>query len=120
KKEIWCVFQPHQYQRTFYLFKDFVKVFNNALEKNWLNKLIITDVYDVAGRESNQIRKKTNSKKLVKSIVLRSKTLLTQNIIYLSNFEKIKNYLKKNLKGKEIIVIMGAGDIYTLDKKLIK
>ena len=38
KKEIWCVFQPHQYQRTFYLFKDFVKVFQDALEKNWLDK----------------------------------------------------------------------------------
>ena len=29
-KKIWCVFQPHQHQRTYYLFNDFVKTFRNA------------------------------------------------------------------------------------------
>ena len=28
--------------------------------------------------------------------------------------EKIKGFLKKNLKGGEIVIIMGAGDIYDL------
>jgi len=49
-KEIWCVFQPHQYQRTFYLFKDFISVFKLAIDKIKINKIIITDIYDVAGR----------------------------------------------------------------------
>ena len=113
KKKIWCVFQPHQYQRTFYLFNDFVKVFNDALEKNWINKLIITDVYDVAGRENKKIKKKVNSKKLVKKIN-------KQQTIYIPTINQAANHLKKNLKGREVITIMGAGDIYTLDKKLIK
>jgi len=49
RKEIWCIFQPHQYQRTYYLFKDFVKVFKAAP----VDKLIITDIYDVAGDAKN-------------------------------------------------------------------
>lgn len=64
RKEIWCIFQPHQYQRTYYLFKDFVKVFKEAP----VDKLILTDIYDVAGRETLKIKKKVSSEKLVKKI----------------------------------------------------
>ena len=64
KKKIWCVYQPHQYQRTFYLWNDFIKVFKNAP----IDRLIITDIFDVAGREKEEIKKKINSKKLVKAI----------------------------------------------------
>jgi len=103
-KKIWCVFQPHQYQRTFYLFKDFVKIFKQAISKSKINKIIITDIYDVAGREKGNIKNKISSEKLVKKINKFS-------VVYLPK-EKITNYLKKNLKGKEIIMIMGAGDIY--------
>jgi UDP-N-acetylmuramate--alanine ligase len=108
RRKIWCVYQPHQYQRTYYLFKDFVKVFKQAL----VDKLIITDVYDVAGREEKKIKEKVNSKKMVKAI---SKS----QVIYLPN-EKILEYLKKNLKGREVVIIMGAGDIYNLTLRLIK
>ena len=105
-KKIWCVFQPHQYQRTFYLFKDFVKTFKQAIDKLDINKIIITDIYDVAGREKGNIKNKINSEKLVKEINKSS-------AIYLPK-QKIINYLKKNVKGKEIIIIMGAGDIYKI------
>jgi len=106
RKEIWCIFQPHQYQRTYYLFKDFVKVFKAAP----VDKLIITDIYDVAGRETSKIKKKVSSEKLVKKI---SKN----KVIYLKK-EEILDYLKKNLRGGEVIMIMGAGDIYNLSLKL--
>jgi len=105
-KIICLVFQPHQYQRTFYLFKDFVMVFKKALLKHWVNKCIITDIYGVAGREKKEIRKKVNSEKLVKAIN-------KKDAIYLPK-QKILNYLKKNLGGGEVVIIMGAGDIYKL------
>jgi len=108
KKEIWCVFQPHQYQRTYYLFNDFVKVFCQAP----INKLIITDIYDVAGREEKKIKKKTNSEKLIKAI-------RKPWAIYLPK-DKIINYLEKNLAGGEVIIVMGAGDIYNLVFDLTK
>jgi UDP-N-acetylmuramate--alanine ligase len=101
-KKIWCIFQPHQYQRTYYLWNDFVKVFKEAP----VDKLIITDIYDVAGREEKEIKEKINSKKLVREIE-------KENVVYLPK-EKIINYLKKNLKGGEVVMIMGAGDIYNL------
>jgi len=102
KKKIWCVFQPHQYQRTFYLFEDFVK----ALKSAPADKIIITDIYDVAGREEKAIKKKVNSKKLAEKTK-------KENVIYLPK-EKVLNFLEKNLKGNEVVIIMGAGNIYDL------
>jgi UDP-N-acetylmuramate--alanine ligase len=99
-KKIWCIFQPHQYQRTYYLFDDFVKVF----KEHPVDKVIITDIYTVSGRESKEIMRKVNAQKLVEAID-------KENVIYLPK-EKIINYLKKNLKGGEVVIIMGAGDIY--------
>jgi UDP-N-acetylmuramate--alanine ligase len=106
KKKIWCLYQPHQYQRTFYLWDDFIKVFKEAP----IDKLIITDIFDVAGREKKEIKKKVNSKKLIEAINKPS-------AIYLPK-EKIIDFLKKNLKGGEVVIIMGAGDIYKLNLKL--
>ena len=104
-KKIWCIFQPHQYQRTFYLFNDFINVFSKAP----IDKLIITDIYDVAGREKRGIRKKVSSEKLIKK-------LNKPWMIYLPK-EEIKSHLKRNLKGGEAVIIMGAGDIYELVSK---
>ncbi len=104
-KEIFLVFQPHQYERTYKLFKKFQK----ALSNNSLKKIIITDIYSVKGRESSVIKKKVNSPMLTKGI---------DNAIYIKNKEKIHKYLLENLKNKNILIIMGAGDIYLLENKL--
>jgi UDP-N-acetylmuramate--alanine ligase len=101
-KRIICVYQPHQYQRTFYLYKDFIKAFRSAP----VDELILTDIYDVAGREETEIRDKVSSEKLAKAIKKPS-------VIYLPK-EKIVKYLKETVKKRDVVIIMGAGDIYKL------
>lgn len=108
KKEIWCVYQPHQYQRTYFLFKEFVKTFRKAPA----DKIIITDIYDVAGREEGEIKNKVNSEKLVNSIK-------RKNVIYVPK-EKLEECLKNNFKNRGVLIIMGAGDIYNLILNLLK
>ncbi len=98
-KKILLVFQPHQHQRTFYLFKDFVKVFKKAP----IDKCIITDIYDVAGREG---KIKVDPKKLIAKIK-------REEVFYLQK-KKIIPYLKKNFKNNYVLIIMGAGDIYKI------
>ncbi|MCP6718021.1 MAG: UDP-N-acetylmuramate--L-alanine ligase [Patescibacteria group bacterium] len=100
KKKIWCFFQPHQYQRTHYLFDDFIETFKNAP----VDKLIITDIYDVVGREDEEIREEISSEKLVKAVN-------KDSVIYIAK-EKIIEFLRQNLNGQEVIIIMGAGNIY--------
>jgi len=103
KKKIWLVYQPHQYQRTYYLFKEFVR----ALSHIPVDKLILLDIYDVPGREGKDFRKKVSSEKLASEI---------QDALHVKN---AKTYLSKNLKGGEIIIVMGAGDIYNLVVQLV-
>ncbi len=102
RKKIWCVFQPHQYQRTHFLFKDFVDVFRQGLREKWIDRLIIVDIYDVAGREEKSIKKRVSSKSLAGEI---------DNAVHVPAIKDAENYLKKNSKSSEVILIMGAGDI---------
>lgn len=102
KETIWCIFQPHQHQRTYYLFNDFVKVFKSVK----INKVVITDIYDVAGREVQKINRDVNSLKLVQKIK-------KANVAYLP-VDTAEKYIKDNIKEGDVLVIMGAGDIYKL------
>jgi len=105
KKTIWCVFQPHQHQRTHYLFNDFVKVFREAP----INKIIITDIYDVAGRETKTISRGVSSKKLVEKIN-------KESVVYCAT-KDVEKYVKENMSSADVLIIMGAGDIYHLTEK---
>ena len=104
-KKIWCIFQPHQYQRTYYLFDDFVNVFRQVK----IDNIIITDIYDVAGREEKKISSSVNSKNLAKKIA-------KKNVMYLSLTDAEK-LVKKEINSGNTLIIMGAGDIYKLVEK---
>jgi len=103
--KIWCVFQPHQHQRTHYLFNDFVKTFRKAP----IDKIIITDIYDVAGRETKSKSGGVSSKKLVAKIA-------KEGVIYYAT-DKLEGFIKENLNIGDVLIIMGAGDIYKLADK---
>ncbi len=61
-KKIRCIFQPHQYLRTHYLFNDFVRV----IKESPINEIVLCEVYDVPGRENKKIYKKSTSKEIKK------------------------------------------------------
>ena len=85
-KKVWCVFQPHQHQRTHYLFNDFVKTFRVAK----IDKIILTDIYDVAGREVESINKNTSSEKLAGKIK-------KKNVGYMPMGE-LEKFIKENIR----------------------
>ena len=103
-KKIFCVFQPHQYQRTYLLFDDFVKTFKEVMDSKLADKLFLIDIYDVAGRESKEAKEKVSSKILAEAI---------GNAEYVSRED-----LFKELNGGEVMIFMGAGDIYNLSQDL--
>lgn len=106
-KEIVVVFQPHQYKRSYHLQDKFVEV----LEKSEL-RIFVTDIYSVAGRESEEIKKKISSKELVKMSD-------NEKVSYLpGNFTDIKKKLICYLQDGKNIAIIGAGDIYRLEEVL--
>lgn len=102
---ILVVFQPHTYSRTIAMLDEFSKAFLQA------NIVCIAGIY-ASARE--QIQHNFSSANLVKKI----KT--NQNDVYLtSTSEDIVSTLKMILKKGDIVLFMGAGDIYNWEKDII-
>ncbi len=106
-RRIWCVYQPHQYQRLFYLWNDFIEAFDMA------DRVHVLPVYDVAGREASRARSSVNSKKLALELQKRGK-----NVYYQSDFEGAAGLIKREVRAGDVVLVMGAGDIYRLPKLL--
>lgn len=102
--EIYCIFQPHTFTRTKALLNSFSESFKGA------DQVIITDIY--AARESDT--GEVHSRDLAKKI--RGKDV---NAIYLPSFKKIEEYLASNVEEDDIIITMGAGNIYTVGESLL-
>ncbi len=100
-EKVTVLFQPHQYERTYRLFSKFTE----ALSENNFKKVLISDIYTVKGRESEEIKKKVSAKKLAQESV---------NTEYIGSLKDAEKYLLKNLQEGEILVIIGAGDVYNL------
>jgi len=107
-KKVLCVFQPHQYQRTYLLFNDFVNVFRGVIDDKMIDQLFLINIYDVAGREDKETKDKVSSEKLVKEIN-REKALFVLNE---ELFNKIKEF--------DVVIFMGAGNIYNLSEEFKK
>lgn len=98
KKKLIVIFQPHTFSRTKHLFKEFSKSFKEA------DKVILTDIYPSA-------REKFDSSISSKDLVL-SANKVHNNAVYESNKSSVLKWLKSNLTGDEVILTMGAGDIF--------
>lgn len=106
-RRLMLVFEPHQYSRTAELFDDFVPSFELA------DVLILSEVYQVAGR--NEFAGKT-SKDLVAAIKKLGKP---NEVHYAENLDKAENVIRDNVKSNDVIVIMGAGAVDSLARKLV-
>ncbi len=98
-KKIWCLFQPHTYTRTIALFDAFADAFSDA------DFVVMADIY--AAREKNIY--KVSSSELVEAI---KKKHPTQNAYYLPTFEEIAKFVKEHAEDGDVVITMGAGDIY--------
>ncbi len=98
KAKILCIFQPHQYNRTLNLLKDFGKSFKDP------DLVIIPNIYQV--RDNKEDIAKVSTDDLVNEIK-KNKTKALNG----KGLEKTAEYILKNYKKFDIIVTMGAGDI---------
>lgn len=108
-RRIWCVYQPHQYQRLQYLWNDFKTAFDMA------DRVCLLPVYDVAGRETRQAKSAVNSEKLASELIGRGK-----HATYHRSFTAAKRAIADESKKGDIILVMGAGDIYTIADEIVR
>lgn len=105
KGNIWCVFQPHTYTRTKLLLDSFAKSFSKA------DKVIIPDIYAAREKDTGLI----HSTDLVDALVKKG-----IDARYISSFEDIENYLLEKAKSGDVIVTMGAGNVYTIGDAMLE
>ena len=101
----WVIFQPHTYSRTKSLLNDFAKCLTN------FDNIIVTDIY--AAREVNTYG--ISSKQIVDKI-----EKLGRRAYYISDFDDIMEFIKRNAKPDDIIITQGAGTITNLGHDLVK
>ncbi len=106
-RRIWCVFQPHQYSRTRFLLDDFAESFKLA------DVTIVPEIYFV--RDSESAKEEINSAILVERI--RSNGT---EAVFINNFGAICDYLKTNVTAGDLVVTMGAGDIWKVADEYIQ
>lgn len=94
-KNILCVFQPHTYSRTIALKKEFAECFEGV------KKLIVFKTY--AAREKYDYNGSETA--LFKKVKLKNKTLAL-------NFEELKSNIKQCYNNFDVILVLGAGDLY--------
>lgn len=104
-KRIICIFQPHTYSRTKSLLNDFAGSFDNA------DKIIIADIYAAREKDTGIV----SSKDLVELISQRGK-----DVLYLKDFDSIVEYLNKNAKAGDLVLTVGAGNIYEVGEMFLK
>ena len=101
----WVIFQPHTYSRTKALLDDFAKCLTN------FDNIIVTDIY--AAREVDSYG--VSSKKIVEKI-----ESLGRRAYYISDFDDIIEFVKRNVKPDDIIITQGAGTITNVGHKLVQ
>ena len=96
-----CAFQPHTYSRTRALFQDFVD------ELRTVDQAVLTDIY--AAREQNTVG--VSSADLAAEI---------PGSVYCPSLQSVTAYLQANARPGDIILTVGAGDIYKAGEALLK
>ena len=106
-KDTWCLFQPHTYTRTLALFDEFADSFEDA------DVVALAEIY--AAREKNTYN--ISSKDLMREI---KKHHPEKTVYYFDDMEKLAAFVYDNSLPEDIILTMGAGDIYKAGEMILK
>ena len=100
-KRLICAFQPHTYTRTAALFDDFVRVLRRP------DRVVLAEIY--AAREKNEL-----------GISSRDLAAQIPGAVYCSTLEQVAEELAKLAQPGDMLLTVGAGDIYRAGELLLE
>jgi UDP-N-acetylmuramate--alanine ligase len=105
KRRVVAIFQPHTYTRTRDFYQEFGKSFFNA------DMLVVTDIYPareepIQGVDGELIANAT-------------KNYGHKNVHYIKDKKDIPSFIEKNIGTNDLVITLGAGDIYKYGEELI-
>ena len=102
--ELWVIFQPHTYTRT----KAFLPEFAKALEQ--ADHIVLADIYAAREVDTGEVSSKDVMKLLQED---------GQDVHYFPSFEEIKDFVKAHVKGHDLLITMGAGNVVEIGEELL-
>ena len=102
--ELWVIFQPHTYTRT----KAFLPEFAKALEQ--ADHVILADIYAAREVDTGEVSSRDVMKLLQED---------GQDVHYFPSFEEIKDFVKAHVKGHDLLITMGAGNVVEIGEELL-
>lgn len=99
-KNVWAVFQPFTYSRTYMLLDDFARVLQIP------DKCVMTEIMGSRERNTYNIYTKDLAEKIPDSV-------------WFNTFEEVSEYVVKNASEGDLIITLGCGDIYKAAKIMI-
>ncbi|WP_082050515.1 UDP-N-acetylmuramate--L-alanine ligase [Risungbinella massiliensis] len=106
EKRIVCVFQPQRYSRTHLLMKEFSEAFGEA------DEVVINSLYAPAGEQPIP---GVSAERLTEMIQENSNA----NTRFIPTKEEVIDYLIENTKPNDLVITMGAGDIWRVSHGLV-
>jgi UDP-N-acetylmuramate--alanine ligase len=100
-----AVFQPHRYTRTSLLHRRFGPCFGDA------DLVIINNIYSAGEKPIEGV-----SAQLIVDAVREFKG---DDLLFLPDAEQTVNYLVKNLRAGDLVLTMGAGDVWKIGPALL-
>ena len=104
-RKIWSIFQPHTFSRTKALLSDFSSSFGKA------DRVVITDIYAAREEDSGQVHSNELAN-LVKEEGV--------DVKYISSFEDAAQHVAGIAEPGDLIITMGAGDVYIIGDLIAK
>ena len=106
-EKLWCLFQPHTYTRTMALMDDFAGAFGDA------DEIIFAEIY--AAREKNI--HKISSTQLADRILEKEPG---RSVRCIEDFNEMAAFVYENAGEGDLVLTMGAGDIYRVGEKILE
>lgn len=105
KERIICVFQPHRYSRTYHLRDDFKKAFSDA------DVIVLTGIYSAG----EAVIPGVDGHALAQLVA----EYENRHIEYFESLNGIAEYLAEIVQPGDIVLTMGAGDVYQVGEELV-
>ncbi len=103
--ELWCVFQPHTYTRTYALLDKFAEALSTC------DHVILADIYAAREKDTGMVSSKDLEIKINE---------LGGNAQHIGDFLSIEKFVEKNCKKNDLLITMGAGNVDSIGNSLLK
>lgn len=99
------IFQPHTYTRTLSLIDDFAKVLSIP------DEVILLDIYASREKDTGLVTSRDLEKKIKE---------VGGNVKYCASFSEAEEYAKNVCQSGDMLITVGAGDVYKIGESLVK